>query len=628
MKKRILAAISDTLALTLALHTAGWLFPAPTLAGNLPGRSAAETTVASQAVPASNGQGLPGALSASTISALPSASSSGQNDVIFSALGDEMKRSLTELKLGHHKAPYFVRYTVSEADELDINSALGAPPNVDRFRVRYLDPDLRVGSYEQDNSNFLPTENRHLEWVDSVTCDDDYSALRRATWLKSDEAYKGAIEDLETKIAYLRGHPVHNKLPDFVKITPVVAIGNIARLSVDQDKWTATVQKLSAVFKNYPKLQRSCVVFKSRQVNRWLMTSEGTQIRDTQAKYLLHMMVTAQAEDGMSLSDWEVVGGSDEKELPSYEALEALANNMAERMTRLCSAPKGEDYCGPVMFEGQAAGEFLYTLLGPNISMAEEIVGQNSDQGYFERWRNPLKDTMGRRILPKYVNLIDDPSLKEFKGTALLGGYKYDDDGVPGKAITIAENGLLKGFCQGRVPTKHNGESNGHCFRGRSAPSILQLVSTQSNTPQAMRQKLIELGKDAGLKYVLIVRKLNDNYQLNENPPTNNPRALERRDNPSYTRKPGMPSLVYKLNVEDGTEELERGLEFKDVSLRAFRDIQAVGDDPAAHFLQPWGEMLKHVISPSYIVGELELTTQNAEHASPPELPSPLADSK
>jgi hypothetical protein len=551
-----------------------------------------------------------------------------QKDVIFSALGDEMDRSLKELKLGHHSAPYFVRYTVFEADELDINSSLGAPPNIEKYRTRYLDPDLRVGSYDMDNTNFLPTESKHMEWVDTVTSDDDYTALRRATWLKSDEAYKGAIEDLETKIAYLRGHPVHNRLPDFVKAAPVVSIGDIARLSVDEAKWTDTVQRVSAIFKDYPKLQRSCVVFKCRQINRWLINSEGTKIRDTQSKYLLHMMVTAQAEDGMSLSDWEVVGAPAEKQMPDYDKLATVAKEMAERMTKLCDAPKGEDYCGPVMFEGQAAGEFLYTLLGPNISMAEEIIGQNSDQNYFEHWRNPLKDTMGRRILPKNVNLIDDPSLTEFRGTPLLGGYKYDDDGVPGKAVTIAENGLLKAFCQGRVPTKHGAESNGHSFRGRSAPSILQLVCAQGSSPQVMKQKLIDLGKDAGLKYVLIVRKLNDNYQLNENPPTNNPRSLERRDNPGYTRKPGMPSLIYRLNVEDGSEELERGLEFKEVSLRAFRDIQAVGDDPTPQFSQPWGEVLKHVISPSYIVGELELTTQNAEHASPPELPSPLEKSK
>ncbi len=306
---------------------------------------------------------------------------------------------------------------------------------------------------------------------------------------------------------------MHNKLPDFVKITPVVSVGDTGKLSVDEARWTGVVQKLSAIFKNYPKLQRSCVSFKCRQINRWLLTSEGTKIRDTQSKYLLHMMVTAQAEDGMSLSDWEIVGAPNEKQMPDYDKMEAIAKNMAERMTKLCTVPKGEDYCGPVMFEGQAAGEFLYTLLGPNISMAEEFIGQNSDQGYFEHWRNPLKDTLGRRILPKYVNLVDDPSLKEFKGVPLLGGYKYDDDGVAGKAITIAENGLLKGFCQGRVPTKHNSESNGHCFRGRSAPSILQLVATQTNSPAAMKQKLIELGKDAGLKYVLIVRKLNDNYR-------------------------------------------------------------------------------------------------------------------
>ncbi|MBS1996150.1 MAG: hypothetical protein JSS86_07565 [Cyanobacteria bacterium SZAS LIN-2] len=572
---------------------------------------------------------LSSALGLSTLTVRPVKAAEPQSDdVIFRALGDEMDRSLHTLHLGQHKPPYFIRYTVYEGDELDISSSLGAPCNIERYRARYLDPDLRVGSYDLDNTNFLPTENKHTDWVDHVTTDDDYTALRRSAWLKSDEAYKGAIEDLESKIAYLKGHPVHNRMPDFVHAQPVIAIADTARLKVDERKWTDIVQRLSAVFKNYPKLQRTCVVFKCRQVNRWLINSEGTKIRDTFGKYLLHIMVTTQAEDGMSLSDWEVVGAPKEDQMPDFAQLEAIAKKMAERITALSTAPKGEDYCGPVMFEGQAAGEFLYTLLGPNISMAEEMIGQNSDHNYFEHWRNPLKDTLNRRILPKYVDLIDDPTMKEFNGTPLLGGYKYDDDGVAGQPVTIAENGMLKAFCQDRVPTKHQAESNGHCFRGRSAPSILHLVCKQSNSPAAMKQKLIDLGKDAGLKYVLVVRKLNDNYQLNENPQFNSPRSLERRDNPSYTRKPGMPSLTYRINVEDGSEELLRGLEFKDVSLRAFRDIQAVGDDARPQFLQPWGEVLKHVITPSYIVGELELTTQNAEHASPPELPSPLASGK
>ncbi len=118
--------------------------------------------------PATNAANVPAEAIAANI-ATPAASSDNhqnQSDVIFNALGDEMDRSTKELKLGHHQAPYFVRYTVYEADELDVSSALGAPPNIDKFRVRYLDPDLRVGSYEQDNTNFLPTESRHQEWVD------------------------------------------------------------------------------------------------------------------------------------------------------------------------------------------------------------------------------------------------------------------------------------------------------------------------------------------------------------------------------------------------------------------------------------------------------------------------------
>jgi TldD protein len=565
------------------------------------------------------------ALTLSVNAALAQSENGKSDDAVMQALSDELSRSMKNLKLGHHEAPYFMRYTVNSADEIDISSVLGAPPTIEHTKARYLDPDLRVGSYELDNSNFLPTETKRLEGVESVTSEDDYTALRRYTWLKTDEAYKSAIEDLEAKIAYLRGHPLPGRLPDFVHATQVVDLAPLAELSLNEKKVADTVQKLAAIFKEYPHVQRSCVVFKCRRMNRWLINSEGTKIRDSRAKYLLHMMVTAQADDGMPLSDWEVVGAPSEDLLPDFKTLETMARNMAERMTKICSAQRGEDYCGPVMFRGQAAGEFLYTLLGPNICMAEETVGLNSELNN-EHWRNPLKDLVGRRILPKYVNLIDNPQLTDFKGTPLIGGYKYDDDGVAGETITIAENGLLRAFCQDRVPTKQAAKSNGHAYRGRSTPSILELVSSQVNTPEQMKQKLIELGKDAGLKYVLIVQKLNDNYQLNENPPATTPRTLERRDAPGYTRKPGVPSLTYRLNVEDGSEELVRGVEFKEVSLRAFRDIQAVGDDAAAHFLQPWGEPLKHVITPSFIVGELELTTQNGEHATPPDLPSPLAD--
>ena len=67
-----------------------------------------------------------------------------------------------------------------------------------------------------------------------------------------------------------------------------------------------------------------------------------------------------------------------------------------------------------------------------------------------------------------------------------------------------------------------------------------------------------------------------------------------------------------------------RGLEFRFVSLRAFKDIQAVMDDAAAYLVEPNDYVPRHLITPSYLVGELELSPVKPEYSTPPTLPSPL----
>jgi hypothetical protein len=48
------------------------------------------------------------------------------NDVVLSALVDEMDRSMKDLHIDVHPPPYFISYTVKEIDEAKYSSCLGA----------------------------------------------------------------------------------------------------------------------------------------------------------------------------------------------------------------------------------------------------------------------------------------------------------------------------------------------------------------------------------------------------------------------------------------------------------------------------------------------------------------------
>ncbi|HNB21954.1 MAG TPA: hypothetical protein PKZ32_06050, partial [Candidatus Melainabacteria bacterium] len=49
-----------------------------------------------------------------------------QDDVVFKAMKDEMDRSVKQLKIKGHEAPYFISYTVKDKDVVRIAGSFGA----------------------------------------------------------------------------------------------------------------------------------------------------------------------------------------------------------------------------------------------------------------------------------------------------------------------------------------------------------------------------------------------------------------------------------------------------------------------------------------------------------------------
>lgn len=546
------------------------------------------------------------------------------NDTMFCALKDEMDRSVSRLQLKGHQKPYFMSYVVKDKDVVQISASYGALSEHEKFKDRDLNVDVRVGDYDLDNTGyngggFFFGFGKGFDG--SVTLDEDYAGLRHTLWLKTDSEYKQAIEDLESKKAYLKQNDVKERPPDFSRESAVVELEKPVRMDCDTKKWSDTVRDLSAVFKDYPKIDQSMVLYEQEGHNRWLLNSEGTKTFTASPEYTLMIVAAARAEDGSIVSDSDVLYGRKESDLPSPEEAEKRIRSLADRLTETVSAPLMEDYAGPVLFEGVAAAEFLAQTLSPSFANPVESLG--SQVHSFFGGASPLKDRLGMRILPAWVSVVDDPLATDYRGQKLYGGATIDDEGVRPEKITLVEKGILKTFCSSRTPSRYVKKSNGHNFHGTSSVTNMYILPEHTMAKKAMYAKLRKLGKDEGLNSVLVVRRVQTPLSVVLNPKANATRRLGGGG--SFSLLP--TALVYRVDVETGKETVARITPFSGVGVGTMRDIVAMGNDTQAYSLFRQDSSAEYdalsIITPSILVKELDLQKSEKDSEKPPLLSNP-----
>lgn len=545
------------------------------------------------------------------------------DDVPFQSMQDEMDRSMSLLKIKGHEAPYFMAYTLKTIDVKGVSASFGAIDSRSNYKNRTLAVEVRVGSHDLDNTNSGRGSRTYMENPD-VTVDDDYQALRHTLWLQTDEQYKAAVERLEAKKAQLLQNTIKDRPADFTKATPLTSVKPLVVSTFDRAKWHETVRKVSAIFKEYPKIDQSSVSFVLDSVNRWFINSEGTKVLDGRPEYALTISASARAADGATVSDGEVIIARSEADIPNEEELAKRVRAVADQLTRSAAAPVVEDYSGPILFEGPAAGEFFAQTLAKNLTNPiEPLIG--SSMANLFRGNNPFKEKIGSRILPTFVSVIDDPLATEYKGSKLFGTLPIDHEGVRAEKVTLVDKGILKTFCSTRTPSRFVKVSNGHARSGAASPSNLFVVTDKASTLAELREKLRELGKDQGLKKVLIVRRLQNSMTKLTGGSFLTMLGGLTQGAGSITLNPA--SVVYEVDVATGKETPSRCTPFAGMGIRTLRDIVAMGDDSTAYPLVPaasrnGGDALS-IIAPSFIVKEMDTEKTERSSEKPPILPNP-----
>jgi len=560
------------------------------------------------------------------------------DETLLRAMRDELQRSKQLAVVAGQDAPYFFSYSLTDAETLRISAANGAVVNVAHSRFRSPDAQVRVGSYDFDNTGHIYSGIYSGSRYDgNWPLDDDYASFRTELWLSTDRAFKTAVESMARKRASLNNSAASSAepLPDFSKVAPVVSIGKVSRPKVEEEAWAGRAARLAAVFNNYKDVLSSGMELQLITGPTTLMNSEGTAVRYNDHMFWLYAKAEGQAADGMLMHDAVSIQSLELDKFASEADMRKSLAEVGENVRALVNAPAAESYSGPVLMEPRAAAQLLAQLLGDNLRVPRRPLSDPGRNVPFSP--SEFETRIGGRVLPESFDVIDDATQSSYNGKALLGFYPFDMEGVPPKPVSIVEKGVLKNFLTTRQPIRGFPVSNGHArlpgSYGSSAAAIGNMfVKSSETTPMAdLKKRLIDMTKMRGKPYGMLVRKLDYPYSAG----TSDLQSLAQASAQSggSARPVSPPLLIYRVYT-DGREELVRGLRFRGLTSRTLRDILAASSETemfdfvnvaaplailgAGGYLAP-----ASVISPGLLFDELELEPPQDQLPKHPTVPPP-----
>ncbi len=510
------------------------------------------------------------------IASLPLAA---QRNVVMQAMQDEMARSMNELRLDNLEKPYFVSYTVYEVSDIRATAALGGIASSGESAGRTLSVEVRVGDRTLDNTNFYSRPDfRSLGFTSgravSLPLDDNYDGLRRAIWLATDRAYKQALDQISKKRALLQNETVVEEAPDFSVEDPHQYDDGSASPTAEANRVRALAADLSAVFLQHPNIHASAVEARATRVRVLYANSEGSSIIREDPSAAVSVRAGARAGDGTEISDSFTVYGRTSEDLPGHTELAARGQVLAGRLEDLRQAQIFDRYAGPVLFEGQAAAELVRQVLLPRLLVQKAPLADDPRMRQtMDRMANPFQDKLGSRVLPRFLAIEDNPTVRENEQGPLWGGYEVDDEAVPARETTLVQRGILKTLLSTRNPVAGIPRSNGHMRAGGPAPSNLFLLPSGGLSTEEMSEEFLALVEERELEYGIVVRRA-------AQPGSN---AFGSRRTGGSRGSPSIRAVVAVKVFPDGREELIREAVLTGLTEGSFRDIVAASEALTNH---------------------------------------------
>lgn len=425
------------------------------------------------------------------------------DNVIFTAMSDEMKRSMDSLQLEDAPKPFYLDMMATRSRGFDITGELGGISKSDQTPWHtYLSTHLLLGNYKSTNE--LPGQDNALGLNNGEQV--DYNDIRHAFWQLNDVAYKQAVVLQAQKASYLKQNPPSldlSKLPNLQPMKPVTQIvDDTSGFDIDMPRLEQTAKRLSAVFEHYPKLYYTSVKISGDQLISYRLTSEGVKIQQPHHRVIITAEAYFRDADQVEQSDDYTFAYESTAEIPADDVLEAQVRAFADSCMTLCQAPTMPKYYkGPALYVDGAA---------MNALVDNRLISEPS----YEEDANDIGQKIGQPVISKMISIINRNDLKSYEGQPVYGHTVTDADGVtPAPQLILVDHGVLKAKLNGAVPTLFAPTTTGSArfFNGPDNPKIgagfntLQIQATSATPEKNMLKLLIKQAKKEKLPFAYIV---------------------------------------------------------------------------------------------------------------------------
>ena len=524
-------------------------------------------------------------------------------------LVSELNRNFETLKEKGDPKPYFAAYAVTDTQVISMEATSGLLAAQDTRRLRNLDVTIRVGSPKLDNYRRQPREIAQFTLGSVVSLDDSPNALKRRLWLDTDSVYRAASVRL-TNIKSATQVKVDAADPsdDFSPAPAVVEFRTVPEYKINEKQWAERLRGWSRRLSESPEILNAAVSFQVQREVKTFVNTEGTRLQHGRIYARILITARAKAFDGMDLATSDTIEAEDPGRLPEPKAVEARIDKVIADLRGLLKAPEVDPFVGPAILSGRASGVFFHEIFGHRIE-GHRQKDESEGQTFTKR--------VNKEVLPDFLSVYFDPTLKRYGGEDLYGWYDFDDEGVKARRVSVVEKGILKTFLMSRSPIAGFPESNGHGRRQAGAEIVARqsnlVVDSLKQVPQAdLRKMLVEEIKRQGKPYGLYFESVTGGYT------TTRSQGLQ-----AFTV---IPLVVYRVFADGRPDELVRGADIVGTPLASFAKIVATSDKLEVfngYCGAESGSVPVSASSPALLVSEIEVQRKNRSQERPPLLPRP-----
>jgi predicted Zn-dependent protease len=534
------------------------------------------------------------------------------NTILLNAMDAELHRAMTSLgtsgDTSQQLKPYFLSYAVSDSESLNMTAQYGAITLTNQSRRRTADVQLRVGTPQQDNTH--GDHRASALTTIPLPLTDDRDAIERSLWFATNRGYAKALDSFR---AVKTEQQVRAKEEDgsgdfSTEQAKIAVLPASSPLAADKAAWETRLRELSVIFRQYPDIFFDNVLLQAGTEAAYFVSSEGTKVATPNQVARLIIIARTRAADGMDLFRAETFEADTLAHLPDQKALVEKTTEIAKNLEALRAAPVTEPFNGPAILSGRASAVFFHEVLGHRLEGQRQ---RGDDEG------QTFTKLLGKQILPSFISVTDDPTLKSFDGHPLSGHYSYDDEGQQARRVDLIKDGVLETFLMSRLPIASFSNSNGHgrAETGRmptGRQGNLIVSSTKTVSDKELRQMLIDEAKKQGKPYGLYFEDISSGF------------AVTTRRSPQAFQV--IPLVVYRVYVDGRPDELVRGVSIVGTPQASLNRIVATGNKQDIFngvCGAESGSIPVSAVAPAMLVSEIETQRQAQGTARPPILPPP-----